>query len=144
MPARRNGNRKPLRNMPNPRCVTMPGRLKNGPYFYKRLQTRPAGSRILTRSYLSISLMTNSIIAVVFTIVLSGLLMVAKAAPPSESDFTPVEKLPVVKDLPDPFLFNDDTRVKTRENWPRRRAELQEAILHYQYGQMPPQPRNTT
>src|SRR5258705_9884491 len=88
--------------------------------------------------------MTNSIFAIVFTIVLSGLLMAAKAAPPSESDFPPMEKLPVVKDLPDPFLFNDGTRVKTREDWPRRRAELQEAILHYEYGQMPPAPGNTT
>jgi hypothetical protein len=88
--------------------------------------------------------MTNSIIAVVFTIVLSGLLMLAKAAPPSGSDFPPVEKLPVIKDLPDPFIFNDGTRVKTREDWPRRRAELQEAILHYEYGRMPPAPGNTT
>jgi hypothetical protein len=87
--------------------------------------------------------MANSILAVVFTIVLSGLLMVAKAAPPSESEFPPVEKLPVVKDLPDPFLFSDGTRVKTREDWPRRRAELQETILHYEYGQMPPAPGNT-
>src|SRR6266498_4090058 len=87
--------------------------------------------------------MTNSLLAVVFTIVLSGLLMVARAAPPSEGDFQPVEKLPVVKDLPDPFIFNDGTRMKSKEDWPRRRAELQAAILYYEYGRMPPAPGNT-
>src|SRR3954453_184036 len=59
------------------------------------------------------------------------------------SHFPSLEQLPIIKGLPDPFRFNDGTRVKTREDWPRRRAEIQAAVLHYEYGQMPPSPGNT-
>jgi dienelactone hydrolase len=34
--------------------------------------------------------------------------------------------------------------VKTKEDWARRRAELEAMILHYEYGRMPPAPGNTT
>src|SRR5436305_13774863 len=67
----------------------------------------------------------------------------AAEAPPNGGQFPSVEQLPIIKGLPDPFLFNDGTRVKTREDWPRRRAEIQAAVLHYEYGQMPPSPGNT-
>jgi dienelactone hydrolase len=44
---------------------------------------------------------------------------------------------PSVKELPDPFLFKDGTRVKTPADWPRRRAELVQLILGYEYGRLP-------
>ena len=47
------------------------------------------------------------------------------------ADFPPVEKLPSVKELPDPFTFMDGSRVKSKEDWQRRRAELQEMILSH-------------
>ena len=59
------------------------------------------------------------------------------------AEFPAVEKLPSVKELPDPFTFMDGSRVKSKEDWQRRRAELQEMILHYEYGRMPPAPGNT-
>lgn len=40
-------------------------------------------------------------------------------------------------ELPDPFLFLDGSRVKTREDWRRRRAELQELFFRYEYGHPP-------
>src|SRR4051812_34291522 len=58
------------------------------------------------------------------------------------AEFPPVEKLPSVKELPDPFVFMDGSRVKTPQDWERRRAELQEMILYYEYGRMPPPPGN--
>ena len=58
-------------------------------------------------------------------------------------DFPPADKLPSVTDLPDPFQFADGSRVKSKEDWQRRRAEIQAIILHYQYGQLPPAPGNT-
>jgi hypothetical protein len=47
------------------------------------------------------------------------------------------EAYPSVKELPDPFLFKDGSRVKTPQDWPRRRAELLELILGYEYGRLP-------
>jgi hypothetical protein len=58
------------------------------------------------------------------------------------ADFPPVEKLPSVKELPDPFVFMDGSRVKTPADWERRRAELQQMILYYEYGRMPSPPGN--
>lgn len=47
------------------------------------------------------------------------------------------EEFPVVERLPDPFLFLDGTRVQTRDDWERRRAEMKALILGIQYGHMP-------
>ena len=47
-----------------------------------------------------------------------------------------------MEQLPDPFLFLDGTRVKTKEDWARRRAEILELILHIQYGHLPEAPGN--
>jgi hypothetical protein len=49
-----------------------------------------------------------------------------------------VEQLPSIAELPDPFVFQDGTRVKTPLDWQRRRAELAQLLLYYQYGRMPP------
>ena len=52
-----------------------------------------------------------------------------------------VDKLPSVQQLPDPFVFSDGTRVKAPREWGRRRAELLELVLSYEYGHLPPVPR---
>jgi hypothetical protein len=50
------------------------------------------------------------------------------------------DQLPSVKDLPDPFTFADGTRMKSKEDWPRRQGELKELIQTYEYGHLPPVP----
>lgn len=42
--------------------------------------------------------------------------------------------------LPDPFTFNDGTKVRSREDWKRRRAELIKSAVEMQYGTLPPEP----
>ena len=54
------------------------------------------------------------------------------------STFPAVAQLPVVKELPDPFLFMDGTRVKSKQEWTRRRNELKTLVQHYGYGVVPP------
>jgi len=51
-----------------------------------------------------------------------------------------VTQYEVLAPLPNPFRFNDGTMVKTRADWPRRRAELIETAAYLQYGHMPPEP----
>ena len=48
-----------------------------------------------------------------------------------------VESLKPINQLPDPFLMNDGSRVKTKDDWARRRAELRDMILGYEYGHVP-------
>ena len=57
-------------------------------------------------------------------------------------DEVDVASLPEVKGLPDPLLFTDGARVKTRADWTRRRAQIVELLERYQYGRMPPAPGN--
>ena len=48
------------------------------------------------------------------------------------------EGLPVVKELPDPLVCMDGTRVTTREQWlKQRRPELKRLFQHYMYGYFP-------
>ena len=42
--------------------------------------------------------------------------------------------------LPDPFVFRDGSRVASRDDWSRRRAEIAELILDVEYGGLPPAP----
>ncbi len=57
------------------------------------------------------------------------------ADPPSRKS---IDQLPSVKDLPDPFLFNDGSRVQSPADWPKRRLEILQATLAYEYGELPP------
>ena len=47
------------------------------------------------------------------------------------------ETLPAIADLPDPFVMNDGSRIKTSAEWPARRSELLQSILGYEYGRAP-------
>ncbi len=58
----------------------------------------------------------------------------------SGSVFPEVDALPVVNELPDPLRFADGSPVKTAQDWQRRRGEIRELLLHYEYGRMPPAP----
>lgn len=53
-----------------------------------------------------------------------------------------VGQLPVIAELPDPFLRADGTRVKTKADWEKQRKTLLDLILRYEYGSLPPVPRN--
>jgi dienelactone hydrolase len=48
------------------------------------------------------------------------------------------DELPSVKELPNPFTFNDGSKVLSPADWERRREELKELVLTYQYGHLPP------
>lgn len=54
--------------------------------------------------------------------------------------FPEPDQLPVLKELPDPFLMRDGRRVATPEEWRQRRVEITEMLLHYEYGHPPPTP----
>ena len=60
------------------------------------------------------------------------------------ADMPPVDQLPVIKELPDPFVAGDGSRVKTKADWARRREELKAQILYYEFGHFPPPPGNIT
>jgi hypothetical protein len=90
-----------------------------------------------------------------FVLVLPLLAMVActNANPPVVVDMPTVDKLPDVKELPDPFLMNpaprrggmnNGKRVKSKADWTKRRKEIKAMMLYYQYGHMPPAPKNVT
>jgi hypothetical protein len=64
---------------------------------------------------------------------------VAGAEPPPRKA---VDQLPSVKELPNPFLFTDGSRVKSPTDWARRRQELAELVLAYEYGALPPAVNN--
>ena len=53
-----------------------------------------------------------------------------------------VRDLPVRKEMPDVLMMSDGTRVKTREQWSRRREEMRRILAYYAVGQAPPAPGN--
>lgn len=46
--------------------------------------------------------------------------------------------------LPNPFLFNDGTAVKTKADWTCRRAQIAALIQGYEAGTLPPKPSTVT
>ncbi len=46
----------------------------------------------------------------------------------------------IIKPLPDPFLFNNGTRVATQSDWMARREEIKTTLLEIEYGRMPGRP----
>src|SRR6266566_943626 len=65
-----------------------------------------------------------------------------QAGAQAKDAFPPVDELPSIRDLPDPFVFYDGSKVKSAEDWSRRRAELKALIQYYEYGHLPPAPGN--
>jgi hypothetical protein len=56
--------------------------------------------------------------------------------------FPPPAELPAHTNLPDPFLKADGSRVNSPAGWPAQRSYLKEMLAHYQYGHMPPRPKD--
>lgn len=54
------------------------------------------------------------------------------------------ESLPSSHELPALFTFADGTKIYTRDDWERRRAEMKAMLLYYQYGRMPDRPDRVT
>lgn len=57
------------------------------------------------------------------------------AAPQTEP--AAITSLPVIHELPDPFLFSDGSRVKSPDDWARRSKEIIQLALRYEYGEPP-------
>jgi len=62
--------------------------------------------------------------------------------PPPKDAFPAPDQLPSIKDLPDPLVFRDGSKVQSAQDWPRRRDELKVLIQFYEYGHLPPAPGN--
>ncbi|MBN2269421.1 MAG: ankyrin repeat domain-containing protein [Sedimentisphaerales bacterium] len=56
--------------------------------------------------------------------------------------FPDLNDLPEHKGLPDPFVRADGSKAKTVAEWEEQRAYLKAMLAHYQYGHMPPTPKN--
>ncbi len=78
--------------------------------------------------------------SILTTILLSGLI----CAHGAEYNFPGPDKLPTIKNLPDPFLMHDGSRVKTPKDWLQQRDYLKAMLMHWEYGFRPPNPGNTT
>ena len=55
-----------------------------------------------------------------------------------------VATFPSIAELPDPFTFQDGTRVTSPNDWDRRRAEISARVQQFQYGPYPPSPSSVT
>ena len=53
---------------------------------------------------------------------------------------TKITEYTLLSELPDPFLFDDGTRVKTKEDWAKHKKEMYKDVIEFQYGTMPPKP----
>src|SRR4051812_11866795 len=64
------------------------------------------------------------------------------ADPPAKDAFPAVDQLPSIKELPDPLVFRDGSKVASPQDWPRRREELKGLVQFYEYWHLPPAPGN--
>ena len=70
---------------------------------------------------------------------IGGLILMALIATTTHADYPSIDKLPTRKDMPDPLVMLDGTRVTSKEQWVKeRRPELKKLFQHYMYGQFPP------
>ena len=58
-------------------------------------------------------------------------------------EFLPKEQLAPIRQLPDPFLKPDGTRIACPAEWPEQREYIKQMLAFYLYGPMPPAPGNT-
>jgi hypothetical protein len=59
-------------------------------------------------------------------------------------DFRPVRELKRHAGLQDPFIKPDGSRVESFEEWEVQRSYIKAMLAHYQYGEMPPLPKNVS
>ena len=55
-------------------------------------------------------------------------------------DLIKITHYELASELPDPFTFNDGSKVSTPDDWERRRKEIYESAVGIQYGDIPPAP----
>lgn len=77
-------------------------------------------------------------------LILWSSLLLAAVLLPQSSPHPTAEQLPVISELPDPFLRPNGTRVATKRAWKAQRHHLLELALRYEYGALPPVPHNVT
>lgn len=78
-------------------------------------------------------------ISIAFVVtVIAGCFAASGAAMPDVND------LPVLKEMPDPLLMSDGTKVTNATQWAARRAEIKDILEHYSIGTLPPPPGNVT
>jgi hypothetical protein len=65
----------------------------------------------------------------------------AACAPPP---LPPLEQLPAIESLPDPFLSASGRRITSRAEWACRRAEISAQVQEYELGPKPPRPSLVT
>src|SRR5215212_4185842 len=82
------------------------------------------------------------VLCIACSLLFSMLGIEVSADAPGKGDLPPVDQLPSIKELPDPLTFKDGTKVKSAEDWKRRREELKALIQFYEYGHLPPAPGN--
>ena len=78
---------------------------------------------------------------------LAGLVMAATLTSTARGDDIekmPVDALPEVAQIPNPFVFLDGSPVSTPVDWPRRSDELKALFEAYEYGHLPPKPDSMT
>ena len=74
--------------------------------------------------------------------ILSLMIGIAHAQYAESYDFKPVQELKRHVGLQDPFIKPDGKRVETKEEWAAQRQYIISMLTHYQYGEMPPAPRD--
>ncbi|MCK4853644.1 MAG: hypothetical protein KAT31_05270 [Bacteroidales bacterium] len=67
---------------------------------------------------------------------------IANAQYAESYDFKPVQELRRHVGLQDPFIKPDGKRVDTKEEWAAQRQYIISMLAHYQYGEMPPAPKD--
>ena len=57
-----------------------------------------------------------------------------------DENFMKVTQYEVLGKLPNPFIMDNGERVKTKEDWDKRRKEIYKTAVELQYGTIPPKP----
>lgn len=99
--------------------------------------TRPTGLSLGLPESMEVNVLHLSVFVIPATALWLGAELPGDTSRPSAPD-----ALPSVQDLPDPFLMNNGSRVRTPAEWEARRKEIIELMLTYEYGHMPPPPEN--
>jgi hypothetical protein len=97
----------------------------------------PAGIALdASRNFGTLTGMANKLLALTLT-VLATFATTLHAQDESSGKLPPTAKLPMLRELPDPFKMNDGKRIKSPSDWPARRAEILKMALQYEYGRVP-------
>jgi hypothetical protein len=72
----------------------------------------------------------------------AAIFLSAAPHPMAQTDFPGISGLPQINYLPDPFLMEDGSRVKSEAEWRSQRGYLLDMIQYYEYGRMPASPGN--